>query len=89
MPSSALDDESGVLLVVLQVLAHDLRQLVHRLVVARLELVELELAQAGGPEAGAPPGGQLLALEDLERGLAAVLYEGGGHYAATSSLIHS
>ena len=83
---AALHDQAGVLLVA-QVLAHDLRQLVGRLVVARLELVELELAQRGGPEAGAPPGGHRLALVDLERGPALLLDEARGRQAPAADLL--
>ncbi len=44
-----------------------------RLVAAWFEGVEVEVAQRRRPEAGAAPVGQLLALVDRERGLAAVL----------------
>jgi hypothetical protein len=85
---AALDQKAGVLLFS-KVLPDDLRQLLEGLVAPRLQLVEPQLADVGGPEAGPPPARQRLALEDLERGLTAILHERGGHYAATSSRTHS
>ena len=75
---AALHDQAGVLLVA-EVLAHDLGQLGRAARSAGLELVQGQLADGGGPEARAPPGGQRLALEDLEGGLAPVLHELSRH----------
>ena len=69
---ATLDDQPGEVILA-DVLRHERGQVAAGVVVARLEPVEVELAQRGRPEARPPPGGNGLALVDLERRPAAVL----------------